>query len=128
MRNNTQTESPIVCNMSALAPEQRKAHLATSKALFSMIEQVIELTNGYEFRLASNPNVIVGVAEFISLERLCCPFLSFELEVEADGGPMRLRLTGRDGVKAFIREEISGLLGAEIDWKSSPQKITRSAN
>lgn len=30
---------------------------------------------------------------------------------------MTLRLTGREGVKDFVREEISGLWGYVIDWK-----------
>ena len=56
-------------------------------------------------------------AEFIALERLCCPFLNFGLEIKAEGGPVWLRLSGREGVKAFIREEISGLLGNAVDWR-----------
>ena len=59
---------------------------------------------------------MVKAAEFIALEKLCCPFLSFSLEVEAENGPVSLKLTGRDGVKAFVREEISGLLATAIDW------------
>jgi len=35
---------------------------------------------------------------------------------EREGGPVWLRLTGREGVKAFIREEIGGLLGQAIVW------------
>ena len=74
-----------------------------------------ELADGYEF-LIEGPNVIVQAAEFVSLERLCCPFLNFSIEAEAENGSVWLRLTGREGVKAFVREEISGLLGASIDW------------
>ena len=70
---------------------------------------------GYQFRI-DGPNVIVQVAEFISLEKLCCPFLNFEIEVEAENGPVWIKLTGREGVKEFIREEISGLLGTAVDW------------
>ena len=64
----------------------------------------------------SGPDLIAKLSEFISLEKLCCPFLKFVIEVEAEGGPVWLRLTGREGVKAFIREEINGLLGVAIDW------------
>lgn len=37
----------------------------------------------------------------------CCPFFDFDLIVEREGGSMWFRLTGREGVKAFIREEFS---------------------
>jgi hypothetical protein len=33
------------------------------------------------------------------------------IEIGAENGPVWLRLTGRDGVKAFLREEIAGLTG-----------------
>jgi hypothetical protein len=102
--------------MTAIPADQRQAHLTTSKDLFSRIEEFCELADGYKFRLASGPDLILKLAEFISLEKLCCPFLNFVIEVEAEGGPVWLRLTGREGVKAFIREEINGLLGVAIDW------------
>ncbi|HKY44510.1 MAG TPA: arsenate reductase ArsC [Pyrinomonadaceae bacterium] len=96
--------SSIACDMTAIPQDQRQVHIDTSKELFSRIQEFRELENGYEFRFTSD--VIVKLAEFISLEKLCCPFLSFVVEVEEEGGPVWLRLTGRDGVKAFIREEI----------------------
>jgi len=58
--------------------------------------------------------VILQAAEFVSLEKLCCPFLNFEITVEAENGSVWLKLTGREGVKAFVREEISALLGTTI--------------
>lgn len=102
--------------MSGLSPAQRQAHLANSRGLFSNVQAISELTDGYEFQLADDPDAIVKVAEFVALEKLCCPFLNFAIEVEAEGGPVTVRLTGREGVKAFVREEISGLLGNVIDW------------
>ena len=86
-------------------------HLAASRELFSGIRETTELWDGYQFRFDSEPNVIRRLAEFVALEKLCCPFLSFAIEIEAEGGALWLRLTGREGVKAFIREEISGLTG-----------------
>ena len=110
--------SPIACDMAAIPADQRHAHLATSKDLFSRIEEFRELENGYEFRFTDAPDLLVKLGEFILLEKLCCPFLNFVVEVEQEGGPVWLRLTGREGVKAFIREEISGLLGHAIVWNN----------
>lgn len=114
--------SPIACDMTAIAQDQRQEHIDTSKDLFSRIHEFRELENGYEFRFASDS--IVKLAQFIALEKLCCPFLNFVLTVEEEGGPLWLRLTGRDGVKAFIREEISGLLGQAIVWDNGhPERV-----
>ena len=109
--------------MTAIPVDQRPVHIATSKDLFSRIAEFRELENGYEFRFADGPELLVKLAEFISLEKLCCPFLSFVVEVEAEAGPVWLRLTGREGVKAFIREEISGLLGHAIVWENNQKRF-----
>ena len=62
--------------------------MATSRELFSRLEEIRELADGYEFRLADDSSVITIAAEFISIEKLCCPFLNFGLEIKAEGGPV----------------------------------------
>ena len=109
-------ESPIACDMSAVEPGLRGRHAANAAELFRAVEEVRELPGGYAFRLPNDSDTLHKTAEFVSLERLCCPFLGFVLEVEPEGGPVWLRLTGREGVKAFIREEVGGLLGVAINW------------
>jgi hypothetical protein len=113
MRDETSTvkESPIACDMSAIEPALRAVHIARGGRVFRAAEELREMPDGYAFRLPNESNTLLDAAEFVALERLCCPFLGFALEVEAEGGPVWLRLTGRDGVKAFIREEVSELLG-----------------
>src|SRR5215208_6161119 len=69
--------------MTAIAPE-RGAHLATFEKLFRSVKAIRELPNGYVFQLADEPDVLRLAAEFITLERLCCPFCGFGIEVESD--------------------------------------------
>lgn len=104
-------QSPLACDMTAIPADQRPLHLAKSRELFSQIEETRELADGYEFRFADQSNLLKQLADFVSLEKLCCPFLRFEIEVGAESGPVWLRLTGREGVKEFIQEEVSGLIG-----------------
>ena len=106
-------ESPFACDMTAIAPEQRGAHIATIKRLFGAVQSTRELPDGYAFELRNDSDVLLTSAEFISLERLCCPFFGFELQVEREGGSVSLSLTGRDGVKPFIMAEIGEYLPAE---------------
>lgn len=49
----------------------------------------------------------MDAAEFIVYERLCCPFLNFELDVERDTNRLWLRLRGQEGIKEFIRLEFN---------------------
>ena len=104
-------QSPLACDMTAIPAEQRPVHLVQSRELFSQIEETRELSNGYEFRFADEPNLLKRLANFVSLEKLCCPFLNFAIEIEAESGPVWLRLSGREGVKEFIKEEVRGLIG-----------------
>jgi hypothetical protein len=117
MSKEHKSTSPLACDMTAIPLSEREAHLKTSRDLFSQIQEIRELPDGYEFRLGGDAEVLLKAAQFISLEKLCCPFLAFGLDVEAEGGPVWLSLTGREGVKAFIREEVNGLLGVDVDWK-----------
>ncbi|HEX8281936.1 MAG TPA: hypothetical protein VF588_01055 [Pyrinomonadaceae bacterium] len=109
-------ESPIACDMSAIGAGLRAAHVATGGRVFRAAAEIRELPDGYAFRLPNESGALRDAAEFISLERLCCPFLGFAVEVEPEGGPFWLRLTGREGVKEFIRAEVGELLGGAIDW------------
>ena len=108
----TEKESPFACDMTVIAPEQRGAHVATIEKLFRSVQSTCELPNGYAFELPNDSDILLRAAEFISLERLCCPFFGFELQVEREGGSVWLSLTGRDGVKPFIIAEIGESLPA----------------
>jgi hypothetical protein len=106
--------SPFACHMDAIKPEQREQHLATARRVFHAVESIRELPNGYAFHLPGEPEMLRTLAEFISLERLCCPFFGFTVEIEPEGGPVRLQLTGREGVKQFIRAEIGEFVGESL--------------
>lgn len=115
-------ESPFACDMTAIVPEQRGAHLSTIESLFRSVEQISELPNGYNFRLPNNSETLRRAAEFIALERLCCPFFAFGLDVESEAGAVHLSLTGREGVKPFIMSEISEHLPVAIQPRNEPKK------
>lgn len=110
----TETQSPFFCDMTAIAPTQRKQHVATAIEVFRAVQDIHELPNGYAFRLPNDATLLLKTAEFIMRERLCCPFFGFSVEVEPEGGPLWLRLTGGDGIKAFIRAEIGEALPQTI--------------
>ena len=83
--------------------------------LFRAVESIRELPNGYSFRLPTESDVLLTAADFIALERLCCPFFGFGLEIEREGGAVWLSLTGREGVKPFIVAEIGDHLPVKIE-------------
>jgi len=106
LENKVTNESPLACNMAALSDEQRKRILVLVQQIRTSGQELRELPDGYALRLPTESATVRDVAEYITLERMCCPFFHFEMEVEQEGGPMWLRLTGREGVKEFTKLEL----------------------
>jgi hypothetical protein len=99
-----QHESAFACDRAALSPEKRKRHFdELGPALRSLRKSTHELADGFEFEFPANAATYQLLAEWVGGERLCCPFFDIDLRVDREGGPLRLRLTGRDGVKQFIK-------------------------
>jgi hypothetical protein len=99
-------ESPFICDLTAMDTEQRARHRVVAQHLHGAIQEVRELPDGYAFRFPVEPSIVCMAAEFMTLERLCCPFLTLTLEVERERGPLWLKLMGRAGVKPFLRAEL----------------------
>jgi hypothetical protein len=64
-----------------------------------------ELSDGYAFTLDATAVSLKEVAEWIGMERLCCPFLTFQLTASGSQADWVLALTGPPGVKAVLRAE-----------------------
>lgn len=102
-KSNMTTETVFACNPSALDKDQRARYSVLTKQLIAEKQEVQELPDGYALRYSANPQSIKDVAEFVGYERLCCPFLNFEIGVEGEN--LSLRLRGQEGVKEFIKME-----------------------
>jgi hypothetical protein len=97
-------QSAFACNRLALTSEQRKRHFdELGPQLRSLKKSVRELPNGYEFEFPADPNTVQLVAEWALGEHACCPFFDIDMRLELEGGSLWLGLTGREGVKQFIR-------------------------
>jgi len=105
MEKHPANASPIACDFTTMTAEQRARRQTLARQMHVAIQEVRELPDGYAFRFLAEPTLCLTVAEFMTLERLCCPFFTFTLELEREGGPLWLRLTGREGVKQFLQVE-----------------------
>ena len=99
------SKSPFACKTSAYTPKQKARKGELDNQFRRLAIAYRELPNGYAFQFPAEFDAIKDLAEWIALERLCCPFFTFDLVVEAEVGPLWLNLTGRDGVKQFIAME-----------------------
>jgi hypothetical protein len=103
------SETPLACNMGVFTPAQSDSHIWITTQLIRAVRSVQEVENGYEFTFPNETEFISRIAEFISNERLCCPFLQFTLHVRANNEPISLLLTGPMGTQAFLRAEFDGV-------------------
>ena len=90
---------PIAC---LLAPEEQANRKVEVADLLIQAQQVRELEDGFEFSYAATEEWVSQLSACIMLERVCCPFLTFEMVFEANLGPLWLRLRGPGDVKEFI--------------------------
>ncbi len=94
---------PLLCDLSALSPAQRKRHSELIHYVLSEPLSLKELAEGYEFSFKKEAEVFLKIAEWVVLERVCCPFLSFSLALDQGDGPIRLGITGPAGTKDVLK-------------------------
>lgn len=63
----TEKQSPFACDMTAIAPEQRGAHIAIIKRLFGLVQSIREWPDGYAFELPNQSDVLLTASEFIRM-------------------------------------------------------------
>jgi hypothetical protein len=101
------TEPPFACRANALDKTQRKRQQELIELVRRSAQETRELPDGFAFRLATDPALFQQAAEWVGLERRCCPFVHFTLEWKRDD-TVWIAFTGAPGVKDFLAEEILG--------------------
>lgn len=95
---------PVACTLTPEALHKRRT--AALEPLFRLAIETKPLPDGYAFQFPGSDSVIARLFQFIEVERQCCPFFQFELSFAPQNGPVWLKLTGEEGVKAFIESEL----------------------
>lgn len=93
------SESPIQC-LPVLSAEELARRDVLTVELRKSVDHVVPIDDGYEVTF-SRPT-LAELVEWISLERRCCPFLTFELVFLPDAGGELLRVVGGKGVREFL--------------------------
>jgi hypothetical protein len=99
------TQGKFYCNTNALTPAERAHHKQLGDKLMSVRKEVVETEKGYEFQYSPSDVSLLELADWVVAEGKCCPFLDFHIDLEREGTLLCLRLTGAEGIKAFIRSE-----------------------
>lgn len=103
------TESmPVACAPFALTTAERARSRELREALGAAVDQVEETPTGYTYQFRT-AEVFRLLAEWIPLERRCCPFLSFDVRWRPGDAQPVLALSGPEGTKAFLQAELPEL-------------------
>jgi hypothetical protein len=105
-------KSPFYCNIKTLSVAERLHKKQIGEKMAASRVEVNELPNGYAIRYRPGGVSLVELADWVESERRCCPFFDLAIETEREGGPVWLKITGREGVQQFIREEVKSLKGS----------------
>jgi hypothetical protein len=104
-KQTSTTQSKFYCNIKALTPEERARHKQLTDKLLAARKETAEFEKGYEFQFSPKDVSLAELAEWAVAESKCCAFFDFHLDLKNEGNLLCLRLTGEEGIKAFIRSE-----------------------
>jgi hypothetical protein len=102
---NKDTKPVFACNLKAISAADRPRYNELIKRIRAAIRDRSEIANGYAFKLDSKTVTLPEAAEWIVMERLCCPFLMLQLAASGNQAQWLLTLTGPEGVKQLITAE-----------------------
>jgi hypothetical protein len=103
--SQTAAENNFYCNIKALNPAERAHQKQLTQKLIASRTQIVETPKGYEFQFDPSNVSLSEVVEWVVTEEKCCPFYYFHIDLEREGSLVCLGLTGKEGIKRFIRSE-----------------------
>jgi len=95
----------FACNLKAISAAERPRYNELVKRVRDAMRDRTETSNGYAFKLDSKRITLLEAAEWIGMERLCCPFLTLQLSAAGNQAHWVLTLTGPEGVKPLLDAE-----------------------
>ena len=96
----------LECRLDVFDDAERARYGALRAAMKTGTTGMTDLPDGYAVRLKSDARLFQQAAEWITLDRRCCPFLDLGLEWSAVDA-VSVRLTGGPDVKGYL----AGVLG-----------------
>jgi hypothetical protein len=103
------TAPVFACNLKTFSSADRPRYDVLVQRIRGAMRDRMETCNGYVFKLDSKTVTLPEVAEWMGMERLCCPFLTLQLAASGNQANWLLTLTGPEGVKSLLDAEFPAL-------------------
>ncbi|MCF7803931.1 MAG: hypothetical protein K9N46_01345 [Candidatus Marinimicrobia bacterium] len=101
------SKKPIACDLSVFNETERERHAYLAEHFQSDVLGKEETDDGFRFKYPASQSHLERLILWIDMERRCCPFLDFKIEIKGNAETCWVSLTGNDGVKEFLRETIN---------------------
>lgn len=85
-------------------PEFQKRRATVIAELKAFVLHRKEVSHGMAYYFPGTDEILDKLITFIKTERICCDFFTFELIVDAN--KVILNMSGPEGAKQFLREEV----------------------
>jgi hypothetical protein len=95
----------LTCKLTTPELQLRKKTILTD--LRKRVRETVEMPDGFKYRFDGSDEMLDLLNDFIKTERMCCDFFEFTLTVGTEEAGVWLRLSGPEGTKAFIVEELA---------------------
>jgi len=87
-------DPPIACQTSVFFSAEERAHYQALRVrIDAAVTSIVEVERGFEIQLPGDDSTLALVADWIVLERRCCPF--FEFMVSIGCSEMSIRIWGQ---------------------------------
>ncbi|CAG7659076.1 hypothetical protein ACFQI7_37135 [Paenibacillus allorhizosphaerae] len=100
-------EIPVACCHTVFTKQQRVEYKSIWGELETRRIGILEIEKGYQYQFSGHSETLRLVNEWVSMERKCCPFLSFAVIASNEEEPVFLQLTGNEEAKSFLRSDIN---------------------
>jgi hypothetical protein len=98
------SDQEISCKLTTAELQKRKETVLEN--LKKKILEKKELKDGYAFKFEGSDSTVDELTDFVKSERSCCNFFVFTLSFSGDGKETWLSLTGPEGAKEMISQEL----------------------
>jgi len=108
---NPPESRPIACDMTALTPDERSRYDALRSRISAAVHETRSTNTSFRLRVDESVS-LPEIAEWVSLEHRCCPFLNIALVLEPDATRW-VELGGSVPIKEFLRDEFT----RQVRWR-----------
>jgi len=92
----------LACNLGVIGAVDRRRCSELVTKIRAAVRERTELPDGYSFGLDCEAIRLVEMAEWMNLERLCCPFLTLQISAAGHQARWFLTITGPVAAKSIL--------------------------